>query len=181
MIKYCSSIIAVLLLPLFVFAQSNPKVAVYVIGENAGINKVLEGKLVNALSSSGKYRAIERTSAFLTELGREQNYQRTGAVDDNEISRLGRQFGVQYVCVAEVSDAFGEKYVSARLIDVETAAVANSHGVGGSMNNMNDCLRIANEIATNLSKGTFAEQARKAEEERIVAFRRDYLNLGLPS
>ena len=106
-------------LSLTAFAQQK-KVAVYVTGQQTGINKVLGDQLVAAFAKSGKYIAIERTASFLAELGKEQNYQRTGAVDDNELSRLGKQFGVQLVCVADVSDVFGEKYVSARLIDVES-------------------------------------------------------------
>ena len=107
-------------------ALSQKKVAIYVMGENAGVNKVFGSKLVSAIARSEKYTAIERTSAFLAELSKEQNYQRTGAVDDDEISRLGKQFGVQYVCVADISDVFGEKFISARLIDVETAEVINT-------------------------------------------------------
>ena len=86
------------------FAQQ--KVAVYVTGKESGINKVLGDQLVAAFTKSGKYVAIERTASFLAELGKEQNYQRTGAVDDHELSRLGKQFGVQFVSVADVSDVF---------------------------------------------------------------------------
>lgn len=152
--------------------QSNlKKVAVYVVKNEAGrnIGRVLGDKLVSGFTNSGRYIAIERTNSFLTQLNKEQNYQHSGAVDDNDLSRLGKQFGVQYVCVADVSDVFGEKYISARLIDVETAEVVNTHDVGGEMNSMSCCLRMANDIAANLSKGTFAEQAEearlKAEEE----------------
>ena len=55
------------------------KVAVYVAGEQSGISKVLGDQLVAAFAKSGKYIAVERTSSFLAELGREQGYQRTGA------------------------------------------------------------------------------------------------------
>lgn len=183
---------------------TSPKVAVYVIKNDAGkdIGRVLGDKLVAGFTNSGKYIAIERTNSFLQQLSKEQKYQRTGAVDDNDISRLGRQFGVQYVCVADVSDVFGEKFISSRLIDVETAEVVNSHDAGGAVNNMGNCVRLANEIASNLSKGTFAEQAeearraeqarkaeqaRRAEQERKAAERRvqlkaqGWVDLGLPS
>ena len=153
--------------------QSNlKKVAVYVVKNEAGrnIGRVLGDKLVAGFTNSGRYIAIERTNSFLSQLSKEQKYQRTGAVDDNDISRLGKQFGVQYVCVADVTDVYGEKYISARLIDVETAEVVNTHDVGGAMNNMSGCLRMANDIAAKLSKGTFAEQA---EEARLEAIRRE--------
>lgn len=50
------------------------KVAVYVTGQQTGINKVLGDQLVAAFAKSGKYIAIERTASFLAELGKEQNY-----------------------------------------------------------------------------------------------------------
>lgn len=160
---------------LTVYAQQK-KVAVYVTGEQSGITKVLGDQLVVAFAKSGKYTAIERTSNFLAELSKEQNYQRSGAVNDNDIARLGVQFGVNYVCVADMSDVFGEKYISARLIDVETAEVLNAHNVAGKMSSMNECLEMASEIADYLSKGTIAEQ-----EERREIMNKGYVDLGLPS
>lgn len=143
------------ILSLTTFAQPK-KVAVYVTGEDEGIKKVLGSKLVAAIARSEEYTAIERTSAFLAELKKEQNYQRTGAVDDNDISRLGKQFGVQYVCVADVTDVYGEKYISARLINVETAEIVDAYDGGGRISSMSDCVRIANEIAGKLSPEEFA-------------------------
>lgn len=153
--------------------SDSKKVAVYVVKSDAAknIGRVLGDKLVAGFTNSGRYIAIERTNSFLSQLSKEQKYQRTGAVDD-DISRLGKQFGVQYVCVADVSDVLGEKFVSARLVDVETAEVVNSYDEGTSMTTMQSCLAVANKIAANLSKGTFAEQAEearlKAEEEARI-------------
>lgn len=154
--------------------SDSKKVAVYVVKSKAAqnIDRVLGDKLVAGFTNSGRYIAIERTNSFLSQLNKEQKYQRTGAVDDDDISRLGKQFGVQYVCVADVSDVLGEKFVSARLVDVETAEVVNSYDEGTSMTTMQSCLAVANKIAANLSKGTFAEQAEearlKAEEEARI-------------
>ena len=110
-------ILLLLVLSMTSMAQQK-KVAVYVTGQQSGITKVLGDQLVSSFANDGKYIAIERTTSFLSELSKEQGYQRTGAVDDNELSRLGKQFGVQLVCVAEIPEVFGENYVSARLIDV---------------------------------------------------------------
>ena len=160
--------------------QSNsPKVAVYVVKNDAGkgVGRVLGDKLVAGFANSGRYIAIERTNSFLFQLSREQNYQQSGAVDDSDLSRLGKQFGVQYVCVVEVSDVFGEKYVSARLIDVETAEVLNSYDIGGDLKSMRSCLKIAHEISDALSQVTIAEL--KKEQRRIN--QEGYVDLGLPS
>jgi len=144
-------------------AFGQQKVAVYVTkGQDAGIDKVLGDQLVAAFAKSGKYIAIERTSSFLAELNKEQEYQRTGAVDDNDLSRLGKQFGVQLVCVAEVNDVFGEKYVSARLIDVESAQVINTASDGSAMKSMDDLLKVTQNIATALTGKTAQEKAADA-------------------
>lgn len=131
--------------------NQSKKVAVYVTGgQDAGVNKVLGDQLVAALAKSGKYVAIERTNSFLAQLGKEQGYQRTGAVSDDEISRLGKFFGVQFVCVAEVSDVFGQKYVSARVIDVESAQVIQAANTSSNLANMQDLLNVSNDLAIEL-------------------------------
>ena len=192
--------ILILLLSLFSVAISaqQKKVAVYVTGEQSGITKVLGDQLVVAFAKSGKYAAVERTNSFLAELSKEQSYQRSGAVNDNDIARLGIQFGVNYVCVADMSDVFGEKYISARLIDVETAVIINAHNVSGAMANMDDCLKMAGEIASKLSDKTIAEQlkeelarqkeaarqaelARQREARRQELLSQGWVDLGLPS
>lgn len=143
------------------FAQQK-KVAVYVTGQESGINKVLGDQLVAGFAQSGKYIAIERTASFLAELGKEQNYQRTGAVDDNELSRLGKQFGVQLVCVADISDVFGQKYISARLIDVESAEVVNTSNTSSQLDSMNELLNVTNKLTKELTSKTVQEKAAEA-------------------
>lgn len=138
------------------------KVAVYVTGEQTTISKVLGDELVKAFAKSGKYAAIERTKYFLAELGKEQAYQRSGAVDDKEIARLGVQFGVQLVCVADVSDVFGEKYVSTRLIDVESAEVVNTSNATSKLDNMHELLKVTEGLAKELTAKTVQEKAAEA-------------------
>lgn len=154
-------IILLSLLSLTTFAQQK-KVAVYVTGQESGINKVLGDQLVAGFAQSGKYIAIERTASFLAELGKEQNYQRTGAVDDNELSRLGKQFGVQLVCVADISDVFGQKYISARLIDVESAEVVNTSNTSSLLDSMDELLNVTNKLTKELTSKTVQEKATEA-------------------
>ena len=136
------------------------KVAVYLTQSEAGKNiaHILGNQLVEGFSNTGRYVAVERTSTFLSRLGAEQNYQRTGAVDDKEISRIGKQMGVQYVCVVDITDVLGENYISARMIDVETAEIINMYETAGNMDNIESCANVANQITQRLSKGTYEEQ-----------------------
>lgn len=138
-------------------AQEKKKVAVYVTGSGeAGVNKVLGGKMVAAITQSGTYTAIERTAEFLAEINKEQGYQRTGNVDDSQISRLGKQFGVNLVCVAEVYQVLGSNYVSARLIDVESATVLATADGHNELKSIDDLFTTSEDIAARLLGGASA-------------------------
>lgn len=103
------------------------KVAVYVTGgEEEGLNEFVGAYLVDAITHNSAYAAIERTEEFLKAISAEQEYQRTGMVDDEQIAKLGRQFGVKQVCVVKIGKVAGKQFVQARLLDAETAAVLNS-------------------------------------------------------
>jgi hypothetical protein len=111
------------------FGQEKKKVAVYTVdvsGQN--IVEFVGDFVTNAIVKRGVYTAVERTSQFLKELGKEQGFQRSGAVDDGQISAIGKNMGVHYVCVVKVavSGAKKEHFISSRLIDVETAELAAS-------------------------------------------------------
>lgn len=136
------------------------KVAVYITPSKTDKNlaHILGDVLVAGFSNKGRYVAIERTNTFLSQLYTEQEYQRKGAVNENEISRLGKQMGVNYVCVADITEVLGEKYISARMIDVETAKIINMNDASGKIDNIDDCIEIANEIVQPLLKGTYEEQ-----------------------
>ena len=174
--KKLLTILVLSLLSLTAFAQQKPKVAVYVTGEQSGVTKILGDQLVSAFSQSGDYTAIERTSSFLAELGKEQNYQRTGAVADSDISRLGKQFGVQFVCVADISEAFGEKYISARLINVESAEVIKTANASSKLDSMNELIKVSGMLKHQLvgeNLSSYYSSSRQVES--------DYVDLGLPS
>lgn len=150
-----------------VFAQTK-KVAVYVTGNDISINKVLGDKLVEAFVKNGKYIAVERTNSFLAELKKEQKYQRDGEVSDSEISEVGKQFGVQYVCVAEIYDVYNEKHISARLIDVESVEIINASNVNSKLDNMNELLRVSNDLTAGLTAKTQKEIAEENAAKDIA-------------
>ena len=152
---------------LTIFAQQK-KVAVYVTG-NDPINDIIGSRLVDGIARSGKYIAIERTASFLNELSKEQNYQTTGAVDDSEISRLGKQFGVDYVCVASTFDVWGsEKYISTRMIDVETAEVVVSSSSNGSIASSSQLITALNTLSDGLLSSF--EQSKLSTAKKVAVY-----------
>jgi uncharacterized protein (TIGR02145 family) len=124
-----------------------PKIAVYVTGDRkAGESAALGTKILAALVAHGEYLPVERTPAFLAEIEKEHIAQRSGAVDEKEIAALGKQFGVQYVCIADATSAFGSNLVSARIINVETAAIAAIGETQSDLANLSDLENAVAEI-----------------------------------
>lgn len=132
--------------------EDTQKVAVYIDkSDNRDVDIVLGDQLVAGFAKSGKYIAVERTNAFLKQLGKEVGYQKSGAVDDNELISLGKQFGVKYVCVAKTMKWGGKYFVSSRLVDVETTGVPNMYNAENySLNNVRDVVNMSLTIVSNL-------------------------------
>lgn len=143
--------------------SSKQKVAVYVTGEaDAGYRKVIGSKLVSGITRSDEYVAVERTSDFLSALTREQDYQMSGAVSDTQIVKLGQQFGVRYVLVADVSEVFESMFVSARMIDVQTGQITVSAEASQTVDSMEGLTKLSEKIIQLLFHTThFSEDAIK--------------------
>lgn len=153
-----------LALPLFLFVLSvaaasafgaEKNVAVYMAGREpagaTGVHKVMGGELEKALSRSGKYVAINRTEEILAELDKEHVYARSGAVDDAGIMEIGKQFGVQYLCIVEISDLRDASfYLAARLVDVVTAKNIKTATAVSDLYNSREMMDVAQQIAWEL-------------------------------
>lgn len=120
----------------FAMAQEKPKLAVYVHGSCSSSNKKLvSSKVISTILRSNKYEVVERTADFLEELRREQRYQYSGNVDDGQLIKLGKQFGVRLVCIVDLSEnnyckgTSDYNLISERLIDIETGLVVSAAGI----------------------------------------------------
>jgi hypothetical protein len=63
---------------------------------------------------------------------------------------LGRQFGVRFVCVADISSVYEATFVAARMINVETAVVTATAERDKEINGMADLTELADDIADGL-------------------------------
>ena len=148
------------------FAQDLPKVAVYVAGgQDAAEHRALSAMVLEAFVNSRRYTAIERADAFTTEIDREQSKQRSGAVDDAQISLLGKQSGVDFVCVVDATHVLNEYHLSARLINVETANVVSMSTTDSPLNSLAELRKAANELVGGLL-GTTVQQAVAGSDTR---------------
>lgn len=138
-----------------VFGQqeiSKPRVAVYMTGNDA-INEIVSNRLTSSLLNSRKYQPIERSDEFLAAVSKEHSFERDGTVDDDEIARLGKKFGLQYVCVVSIVDVWNnEKYISAHIIDVNTAEVLGSFSSNGTLSSPDLLMSALADLSKNLTK-----------------------------
>jgi hypothetical protein len=101
-----------------VLAQSEkPKAAVYIKGNPQG-RDVLMMAVNTFLIKTGKYQMIAVDAIDL--LAQEHIRQQSGSVSDNEIARLGRDAGAQYVCVVERTEIDGVSYVTTSMVSVQS-------------------------------------------------------------
>jgi len=132
--------------------ESAKKVAVYVTGgEDEGLGEFVGAYLVDAITHNSGYSAVERTAEFLKALSSEHEHQRSGNVDDEQIAKLGKQFGTKLVCVVKIGKVSDKQFVQARLLDVETATVKNSTKpfTLSSLEDVEDvCVSVATQLLT---------------------------------
>ncbi|MCM1170069.1 MAG: hypothetical protein NC324_09065 [Bacteroides sp.] len=140
-----------------VVAQSPRKVAVYVTGEvNAGNKKIAGQKIVSGISANPDFSATEKTVSFIAELAKDHDYKVNAPVNESRLREIGRGFGVDYVVVAELTEAMGELVISSRMLDVqgETPAVSAESivKVRQASDLMRTCEENAKQLLENLKK-----------------------------
>jgi hypothetical protein len=129
------ALIVLLSLLTLAVAQGKPKIAVYVTGaKDPGVDKALGTMMLSALVNSGRYQAVERSEEFLKQLAAEHSKQRSGAIENDQIKKLGKQFGVDFICIADVTPALGSYSVSARIMNVESAEIVAMGNTDSQMN-----------------------------------------------
>lgn len=143
------------LLPIAVMGQSveKKKLAVYVTGDGVSENvkKVVGSKMVEWFTKSKIYSAAERSADFIRQLAKEYDYQMSGAVDEADIVSVGKHLGVEYVAVADLTEMYGEMYVDARLINVQTGEILVSTSKNSAVSTMPQLIALAEGVAGALS------------------------------
>ena len=110
------------------FAQ-NKKVAVMETKAGQGVttfqSNMIRGGMETAIANADGYEGFDRSAFDM--IMQEQNFQRSGAVDDAQIKELGQMAGVQYILVTEAESEDGYLYILAKLLDIETGKYGKAH------------------------------------------------------
>ena len=154
--------------------QGKQTVAIYMAGEEPqgvrGVHSILGGELARTISESDRYTAVDRTEAVRKQLASEHIFQRSGAVDEEQIKSLGRQLGAQFMCISNIN-AVGKRshYLDIRLVDVETAEIIRTATATSSLKDANEMTRVARSIAYELIETEKAKEQR-ARKKKVSLF-----------
>ena len=90
-----------------------------------GVKFQLRASLTYAINMTSGYMGVDRVD--MSSIMNEQSFQRTGAVNNDQIKKLGAMAGAQYVLIAEAA-LYDEKniIIAAKILDVETGGLVNS-------------------------------------------------------
>ena len=118
---------------MFTFAQVTKKVAILEVVDREGKlsysqKMVLRSNMAQAISGTQGFEAYDRSD--IDAIMSEQDFQRTGLVNENEIRKLGEMTGVSLILVTEAVILDDNKlFVSAKILNVETSKVDISNNV----------------------------------------------------
>lgn len=82
---------------------------------------MLRSNMARAVANTSGYEAYDRSD--MDAIMSEHNFQRTGLVSDDQIRKLGKMAGVSLILVTEAVLFGNEIFVSAKILNVETAKV----------------------------------------------------------
>lgn len=90
-----------------------------------GVKFQLRASLTYAINMTSGYMGVDRVD--MSSIMNEQSFQRTGAVNNDQIKKLGAMAGAQYVLIAEAA-LYDEQniIIAAKILDVETGGLVNS-------------------------------------------------------
>ncbi len=160
-------------------------VAVYMAGQEPpaakGVHTIMGGELARVLSESDRYTAVDRTDVILEQLDKEHVYQRSGAVDDDQIKAIGHQLGVGFLCISNINAVGRKYYLDTRLVDVVTAEIARSVTATSSLKDASEMSRVGREIALELLEAEKTAKQRKLKKTifRYTAIGLDVLGAGI--
>ena len=166
--------------------QGKQTIAIYMAGREPhgakGVHNILGGELARTISTSAKYIAVDRTETIQQQLALEHTFQRSGAVDDDQIKALGQQLGAQYLCISEINPvSSGSYYLGVRLVDVVTAEIIRTTTANSNLRNANEMKRVAHSIAYELIETESAKWQRERRKKMFfsTAISLDVIGAGL--
>ena len=148
---------ALLLLPLLTMAQK--KVAVWETkctdNSVSSFQRIMvRGGMESAVANAPGYTGYDRAS--FDAIINEHNFQRSGAVSESDIKRLGEMAGVQYIIVPEAMVEGNDFYIIVKMLDVETGEFGAAYDAlcaASSVEIRNACSQLGAKLFGNVPGG----------------------------
>lgn len=172
------------------FAQETKKVAILEVVDREGQlsysqKMMLRSNMARAIANTPGYEAYDRSD--VDAIMSEQDFQRSGLVSDAEIRKLGEMTGVSLILVTEAVVTGSDKlFVSAKILNVETARVEMMDNVNMDINNMQEgcdilatrlfgvksigSASVKNYEISCIGKGKYSYQNKTLDEEAYIKF-----------
>ena len=153
MVKLFLVFFTVLLVPAVTMAQMEKamKVAVWEtqrIGDGISLSKstLVRGSIEEAIDNTPGFIKYDR--AMFDAIVAEHKFQRSGAVKDEDMKRMGEMAGVQYVVVPECAIDEGYFIINLRMLDVETGQSKTTQEI--SANNIPEIKAAGEKLSSRL-------------------------------
>ena len=117
-------IVLLSLLSMTAFAQTKKVAILETVDKNGNVSYAIKlmirSNLAKVITNTPGYEGYDRTD--MKQISDEQTFQRTGMVSDEDIKRLGKITGAQYILGAEAVNVDEQNiFITAKILNVETA------------------------------------------------------------
>ena len=115
-----------------------------------GVEFQLRAFITDAVNNTPGYEGYDRVD--MSEINKEQNFQRTGMVSDADIKKLGEMTGASSIVVAEAA-AYGSDdriIIAAKIINIETGRIENTAKPKVASTSDNGMEQACNEVVSQL-------------------------------
>ena len=146
-------ILSASIFPIEALSINAKKVAIMQIIDNEnkveyGVKLMLRSYLGLAITSTPGYIGLERVD--VSAIMDEQDFQRTGMVNENQIKQLGEMTGADYILVAEAAMLNANNiFLTAKIINIESAQLENTANIQSPITNReleNNCRTLAGKL-----------------------------------
>lgn len=129
---------------------------------------MVRGGMETAVGNTTGYEVFDR-SAFDV-IMKEQGFQRSGAVNDADIKKMGKLAGVQYIIVPEASVSGSDFYIVVKMLDVETGmfgGVYDALCTPSGQDIRNACKELGTKLFGSANANTHVASTLKPLEPRV--------------
>ncbi|GHT03854.1 hypothetical protein AGMMS49525_09570 [Bacteroidia bacterium] len=160
-------ILLALFCTLSLHGQEQLKVAIYITGSiEPGTKRVFGTKLAEAFNQNGAFSAADNTADFLAQAKRDQGFSNSATITDDQLGQLGKHFGAQFVCVAELIKAADANLVSAKMILAQNDAVMAVAESVSKLNSVDELGKTASTIVNQLFSMAGIDNANKPTKNK---------------